>query len=92
MEANEIEDIIKGEASLRYRLLRYLNSGAFGFASGIHSVRHALAILGEREIRRWVRLVAALGAGENNPSDLIFRPGPGSLLRIAWAQNSPWGI
>ena len=70
--AKEIEDIIKGEASLCYRLLRYLNSAAFSFASEIHSVRHGLAILGEREVRRWVRLVAALGAGQNKTSDLVL--------------------
>jgi c-di-GMP-related signal transduction protein len=68
IEANEIEDIIKAEASLCYRLLRYLNSGAFGLASGFHSVRHALAILGEREIRP----LGAPGRGENKPSDLIL--------------------
>jgi c-di-GMP-related signal transduction protein len=72
IEVKEIEDIIKGEASLCYRLLRYLNSAAFGFTSQIHSVRHGLSILGEREVRRWVRLVAALGAGENKPSDLVL--------------------
>jgi len=72
VEAKEIEDIIKGEASLCYRLLRYLNSAAFSFASEIHSVRHGLAILGEREVRRWVRLVATLGAGQNKPSDLVL--------------------
>ena len=72
VEAKEIEDIIKGEASLCYRLLRYLNSAAFSFASEIHSVKHGLAILGEREVRRWVRLVAALGAGQNKPSDLVL--------------------
>jgi len=30
-----------------------MNSAAFGFANEIHSVRHALSILGEREVRRW---------------------------------------
>jgi EAL and modified HD-GYP domain-containing signal transduction protein len=72
IEVREIEDIIKGEASLCYRLLRYLNSAAFAFASEIHSVRHGLAILGDREVRRWIRLVAALGAGQNKPSDLVL--------------------
>jgi len=72
IEVKEIEDIIKSEASLCYRLLRYLNSAAFSFASEIHSVRHGLAILGEREVRRWVRLVAALGAGQNKSSDLVL--------------------
>ncbi|HLV88639.1 MAG TPA: HDOD domain-containing protein [Candidatus Sulfotelmatobacter sp.] len=67
-----LERLIKGEASVCYRLLRYLNSAVFGFKSEIHSVRHALSILGEREVRRWVRLVAAVGAGQEKTSDLVL--------------------
>lgn len=72
VEPRELEEIIKGEASLCYRLLRYLNSAAFGFSREIQSVRHALAMLGEREVRRWIRLVATLGAAERKPSDLVL--------------------
>jgi EAL and modified HD-GYP domain-containing signal transduction protein len=72
LDVREIEDVIKGEASLVYRLLRYLNSAAFSFSTQIHSIRHGLSILGEREVRRWVRLVATLGAAQNKPSDLVL--------------------
>jgi c-di-GMP-related signal transduction protein len=72
LDVREIENLVKSEASLCYRLLRYLNSAAFGFGSEIHSVRHALSILGEREVRRWIRLVASLGAGQNKPTDLVL--------------------
>jgi EAL and modified HD-GYP domain-containing signal transduction protein len=57
---------------LCYRLLRYLNSAAFGFANEIRFVRHALSILGEREVRRWIRLVATLGAGQGKTSELAL--------------------
>lgn len=72
LDVREIEEVIKSEASLCYRLLRYLNSAAFGFGNEIHSVRHALRILGEREVRRWVRLVATLGAGQSKSSELVL--------------------
>ena len=52
--------------------MRYLNSAAFGFANEIHAVRHALAILGESEVRRWIRLVATLGAGQGKTADLVL--------------------
>ncbi len=74
LDVREIENLVKGEASSCYRLLRYLNSAAFGFANEIHSVRHALAILGEREVRRWIRLVATLGAGQARPPTWSSRP------------------
>ncbi len=72
LDVREIENLVKSEAALCYRLLRYLNSAAFGFANEIHSVRHALAILGEREVRRWIRLVATLGAGQGKTSELVL--------------------
>src|SRR5208337_3156305 len=71
LDIHEVEDLIKREASLCYRLLRYLNSPVFGLGSEICSVRHALALLGEREVRRWVRLVATLTAGEDKSSELV---------------------
>jgi len=71
LDSREIEDVIKTEASICYRLLRYLNSAMFSFSTEIHSIRHALSLLGEREIRRWVRLVATLGAGQHKSSELV---------------------
>jgi c-di-GMP-related signal transduction protein len=67
-----LEKLVKEEASVCYRLLRYLNSAVFGFKKEIHSVRHALSILGERDLRRWVRLIAAVGAGQDKTSDLVL--------------------
>jgi len=72
LELMALEKLIKTEASVCYRLLRYLNSAIFSFQSEIHSVRHALSILGERDVRRWVRLVAAVGAGQERTSDLVL--------------------
>lgn len=71
LDANEIEKVIKSEAALCYRLLRYLNSAAFSFSTEIQSVKHALSILGEREVRRWIRLVATLSAAQNRPNELV---------------------
>jgi c-di-GMP-related signal transduction protein len=72
LDLTELEKLVKAEASVCYRLLRYLNSAVFGFQSEIHSVRHALSILGERDVRRWVRLVAAVGAGQDKTTDLVL--------------------
>ena len=55
-----------------YRLLRYLNSAMFSFTREIHSVKHALSLLAGRDVRRWVRLVAAVGAGQDKTSDLVL--------------------
>jgi EAL and modified HD-GYP domain-containing signal transduction protein len=83
LDLRGIENLVKGETSLCYRLLRYLNSAAFGFGAEIHSVRHALSILGEREVRRWIRLVATLGAGQDKASDLVLA----SLVRARFCEQ-----
>jgi EAL and modified HD-GYP domain-containing signal transduction protein len=72
LDVTGLEKLVKEEASVCYRLLRYLNSAVFGFKKEIHSVRHALSILGERDLRRWVRLIAAVGAGQDKTSDLVL--------------------
>ncbi len=71
VDLNEVERQIKADASLCYRLLRYLNSSAFFFTAEIRSVRHALMVLGEKQIRKWVALVVTLHAGASSSSELI---------------------
>jgi len=73
IDIRQLEGIIKGEASVLYRLLRYLNSPMLGMRNEIHSIRHALAILGEREIRRWIRLLALVSAGNRRPQTWCSR-------------------
>ncbi len=72
IDMRELEKLLKQEASLSYRLLRYLNSPLFGFALEIKSIRHAMAVLGEREMRRWIRLVVTVGAAEQTCSELVL--------------------
>lgn len=68
----ELEKTIKQETAICYRLLRYLNSPLFGFSLEIKSIRHAMGILGERELRRWIRLVVAVSAAEQGCSELVL--------------------
>ena len=72
LDLHELEQLIQSEPSATYRLLRYLNSSLFNFAIPINSVAQALTMLGTRETRQWVRLTAALCAGESKPSVLLL--------------------
>ncbi len=71
LDMRELERMIKQETSICYRLLRYLNSPLFGFSLEMKSVRHAMAVLRERELRRWIRLVITVGAAEQSCSELV---------------------
>ncbi|HUB29267.1 MAG TPA: HDOD domain-containing protein [Terracidiphilus sp.] len=72
LDLDQIEDLIKKDATLCFRLLRYLNSPMFGFRSEICSVRQGLMILGENEVRRWCRLAVTIEMAQNRTSDLML--------------------
>src|SRR5579875_1445827 len=71
MNFAEIENLMRREISLTHKLLTYMNSALFGFRNEIRSIHHALTLLGEKEVKRMVLLVAALGLGEDRPPELI---------------------
>ncbi len=50
----KVEELIKHDASLCYSLLRYLNAPLLGPSCPVHSIRHAMNLLGEKELVRWV--------------------------------------
>ncbi len=65
VDFNRIEPLMQRNVSLVYKLLRFMNSPLFAWRSQIKSVRHAMALLGEEELRKWLclLLVAELGMG-----------------------------
>lgn len=69
-KVDELEHAILQEPSLCYRLLRYLNSAAFGLFP-IRSIRHALSLLGQLEIQKWVSIVVAISVSAGRPCELI---------------------
>jgi c-di-GMP-related signal transduction protein len=72
LDFDKIEELIKHDPSLSYRLLRYLNSPALGFWTPVTSLRHGINMLGEHEIARWVRVATALSLGQEKCSDLVL--------------------
>jgi c-di-GMP-related signal transduction protein len=73
-DIRELASKIKHEASLTYRLLRYLNSAAFGLRAEIRSVAHALSLLGERELRKWIAVVSVGVLADGKPDELMTVP------------------
>jgi c-di-GMP-related signal transduction protein len=77
-----VEELIKQDASLCYRLLRYLNSPMLGISNTVHSVRHGMRLLGERELVRWIRMATTLIMGQEKCSDLVLA----SLVRARFCE------
>lgn len=66
-----IEQVIKREVALTYKLLTYINSVAFGFRRRIETVGHALAMLGEVGVKKWASVAALSGLGIDKPFELV---------------------
>jgi EAL and modified HD-GYP domain-containing signal transduction protein len=71
-ELNEIEQVLKRDPALSFKLLRYINSSGFGLMSEVTSFRHAAAILGYKKLFRWLALLLATVPG-NAASPAIAR-------------------
>jgi EAL and modified HD-GYP domain-containing signal transduction protein len=56
-DVREIEEIIKHDVTLSFRLLRYVNSAAFGLQVEIQSFRHAVTMLGYDKLNKWLSVL-----------------------------------
>jgi c-di-GMP-related signal transduction protein len=83
VDFDAVEELIKQDASLCYRLLRYLNSPLVGVSNTVHSVRHGITLLGERELVRWIRMATTLIMGQEKCSDLVLA----SLVRAHFCER-----
>jgi EAL and modified HD-GYP domain-containing signal transduction protein len=71
-EANALEREFKRYPHLTYKLLRLVNSVAFGVATQIDSLRHAITILGRRQLQRWLQLLLFTQCAEGVPGQPLF--------------------
>lgn len=67
----EITKIVEHNPPFAYKLLRYVNSAFFGTRREVSSIRHALELLGEEEIRKWVSLAIIIELGNDQPQELL---------------------
>jgi c-di-GMP-related signal transduction protein len=71
MSYSRVEELLKHDPSLVYKLLRYMNSPLVGLRVEIHGVREAIALLGEKEFRRWVSIVAIVSMASDKTPEII---------------------
>ena len=69
LDYDAIENLLKRDLSLAYKLLRYVNNVRYG-SQHITSFRHATVYLGREELQRFVTLISATSLGTNTPYEL----------------------
>ena len=71
-DPGEMEVLIRRDPALAYRLLRYINSAAFGLRVEIQSFRHAVMMLGMSKLKRWLMLLLATSGQQPNLRPVMF--------------------
>lgn len=74
-EIKQIEEALKRDVALSFKLLRYINSAGFGLSCEIQSFRHAVTILGYQKLYRWLTLLLVTAGADN--------PGASALMKMA---------
>ncbi|MEK8048627.1 HDOD domain-containing protein [Ideonella sp. DXS22W] len=67
-----LEAVMKNDPTMAYKLLRYINSPAFGLSVEISSFRHAIMMLGYQRLKRWLALLLASGGRDANLKPVIY--------------------
>lgn len=59
-DVRDLEKVLKRDATLSYKLLRFINSASFGIDVEIESLRHAVSMLGYTPLYRWLSLLLGM--------------------------------
>ncbi len=71
-DIEDLEHTLKRDPPLAYKLMRYINSPAFGLSVEISSFRHAIMILGYQRLKRWLALLLATASKDPNMRPVMF--------------------
>jgi EAL and modified HD-GYP domain-containing signal transduction protein len=67
----QLEDLVKHDTAICYRILRAANSAACAQHGAVDSVRQALVLLGLDTVRRWASLWILAGLGSGGNTELV---------------------
>ena len=79
----ELEKFVSHDLSINYKLMRYINSAYFGMFKRVKSVKQTLVLLGMKEMRRFISLIAMAQLVSGKPDELIRA----SLIRARLCEN-----
>ncbi|MCL2663592.1 MAG: HDOD domain-containing protein [Oscillospiraceae bacterium] len=82
-DIGEAASIIERDPALSISLLRFINTMNPDRSRKIDSIRNAVAILGQNEVKKWASIAISVGMGEDRPSEVTRL----SLIRAKFAEN-----
>ncbi|HEY1129559.1 MAG TPA: HDOD domain-containing protein [Roseateles sp.] len=71
-DVERLEQTLKRDPSLAFKLLRYMNSAAFGLPVEVSSFRHAIMLLGYARLRRWLALLLTTASKDHSMRPIMY--------------------
>ena len=71
-DIDKMEATLKRDPSLAFKLLRYMNSAAFGLPVEVSSFRHAIMLLGMARLKRWLALLLTTASKDHTMRPIMF--------------------
>jgi c-di-GMP phosphodiesterase len=71
-DIEKLEATLRRDPPLAFKLLRFINSPAFGLRVEVTSFRHAIMLLGYQRLKRWLALLLATAGAEVNLKPVMF--------------------
>ncbi|MCL2078317.1 MAG: HDOD domain-containing protein [Oscillospiraceae bacterium] len=82
-DLGEAATTIERDPALSISLLRFINAMNPDRSRKIDSIRNAVAILGQKEVKKWASVAISIGMGDDRPSEVTRL----SLIRAKFAEN-----
>jgi EAL and modified HD-GYP domain-containing signal transduction protein len=71
-DIERLEAVMKNDPTMAFKLMRYINSPAFGLSVEVTSFRHAIMLIGYQRLKRWLALLLASGSRDGNLKPVIY--------------------
>ncbi len=84
----KLDNTLRRDPTLAFKLMRYINSPAFGLRVEINSFRHAIMLLGYKKLRRWLALLLATAGNDVNLRPVMYAAVRRGLLMEELARGS----
>jgi len=68
----KMENTLKRDPALAFKLIKLINSAAFGMSVEISSLRHAIMLLGFKRFKRWLAVLLATASKDASLKPLMF--------------------
>jgi len=79
----DVAKIVQADPALTISLLKIVNAPRLGVRNKIKTIQHAVAMLGQKEVRKWVTTAVTQSLGSDRPNEIIKI----SMVRAKFAEN-----